>query len=49
MQRKEISSHTAELKEYMHDPKPAYTRSKLENDELIMFKGEIYIPIALRE
>ena len=33
----------------MRDTKSVYTYSKLENDEVVMFKGGIYIPIVLRE
>ena len=49
MQREEIASRTEKLKEYICDHKLAYTRSKFENDEVIMFKEKIYTPIALRK
>ena len=48
-QRDELKRKSTKLKEYVRDPKSAYTRTNFYDNEVILFKNKIYIPIVLRK
>ena len=48
-QRDKLSSRTEHLKEYVLDPKYTYICSIFYDDEVILFKNDIYIPILHRD